>query len=220
MGFSICYAYSRKWRVKHNVTKTKVMVFGESKGRLRNQDNRREWLLGLCPILQVDSYKHLGIVLPTRGRHSDKIDEACRRGKGSFMSLVGVGVRPIGLNPLTSSNLLKLIVYPRSLYGCELWNSLADKATCMLGMVRMQALISRYKVSFFRRLLALPAGFVIKQILIIRFTQHLFQPVPKSRGFVADIVNHAQLYNLPQLISTDVLHGNFPDKHTWEDLVT
>ena len=243
----IVYAYSRKWRFKHNVTKTKIMVFGESKRCFRNQDNRRVWLLGPCPISQVDSYKHLGIVLQTRGSHCDKIDEACRRGKGSFMSLAGVGVRPNGLNPLTSSNLLKLIVYPRSLYGCELWNHLtenqllqlermqrfcikliqgfpkrtrSDKATCMLGMVRMQALISRYKFTFFRQLLALPAGFVVKQILIIRFTQHLFQPVAKSRGFMPDIFSLAQLYNLPQLISSDVLHGNIPDKCTWEDLVT
>ena len=91
----------------------------------------------------------------------------------------------------------------------------------MLGMVRMQASINRYKFSFFRQLLALPAGFVVKQILIIRFTQHLLQPVAKSQGFMPDIFNLAQLYNLPQLISTDVfLHGNIPDKCTWEDLVT
>ena len=35
-----------------------------------------------------------------------------------------------------------------------------------------------------------------------------------------DIFSLAQLYNLPQLISSDVLHGNIPDKCTWEDLVT
>ena len=35
-----------------------------------------------------------------------------------------------------------------------------------------------------------------------------------------DIFNLAQLYNLPQLISSDVLHGNIPDKCTLEDLVT
>ena len=90
----------------------------------------------------------------------------------------------------------------------------------MLGMVRMQASINRYKFSFFRQLLALPAGFVVKQILIIHFTQHLLQPVVKRQCFMPDIFNLAQLYNLPQLISTDVLHGNIPDKCTWEDLVT
>ena len=132
----IVYAYSRKWHFKHNVTKTKIMVFGESKRCFRNQDNRREWFLGPCPISQVDSYKHLGIVLQTRGSHCDIIDEACRRGKGPFMSLVGVGVRPNELNPLTSSNLLKLIVYPRSLYGCEIWNHLTENQ--MLLLERMQ----------------------------------------------------------------------------------
>ena len=104
--------------------------------KVRNQDNRREWFLGPCPISQVDSYKHLGIVLQTRGSHCDKIDEACRRGKGSFMSLIGVGVRPNELNPLTSSNLLKLIVYPRSLYGCELWNHSTESQ--LLQLERMQ----------------------------------------------------------------------------------
>ena len=131
------------------------------------------------------NWGHLGIVLCASGSHVDKIAEACRKGKASFMSLVGAGVLPNDLNPLTCANLLKVIVFPRSLYGCELWSQLSnqlvlqlermqrfclkiaqgfgkltrsDKAVGMIGMPRIQAYITRQKFHLFRRFCMLPAG--------------------------------------------------------------
>ena len=131
----IVYKYSCNWRFMHNVTKTKIMVFGESKGHFQKLSPSRQWYLGKSAISQVCSYKHLGINVSSTGCSNDKISEASRKCKASFMSLVGAGVRPNGLNPLTCSKLLKVIVLPRCLYGCELWHQLPK--SCSLQLERM-----------------------------------------------------------------------------------
>ncbi len=38
--------------------------------------------------------------------------------------MLTLGVRPLGLNPLTSASLYRKIIMPTVLYGCELWNHL------------------------------------------------------------------------------------------------
>ena len=153
--------------------------------------------MGRSCISQVCSYKHLGILLSTTGNSRDKVQEACKKGKASFMSLAGAGVRPHGLNPITCSKLFKLIVLPRSLYGCELWNQLpqfciqqlermqrfcakiaqgfsrrvrSDKVNGMLGLIKIQAFIDKLKLSFFRRLCLMSGNLIAKQIFTFRLT--------------------------------------------------
>ena len=62
--------------------------------------------------------------------------EASRKGKASFMSLLGPGVRPNGLNLAKCISLYNVIVIPRALFGCKVWNQL--KSQDILILERMQ----------------------------------------------------------------------------------
>ena len=163
------------------------------------------------------------------------------------MSLVGAGVRPKGLNLLTCSKLLKVIVLPRCLYGCELWNQLpkscslqlegmlrfcckviqgfskqvrSDKVTSMLGLPSIQAVIDKLKLCFFRRLRLLPGNLVVKQIFTMLVVQHCLNPHIHNRGFISDIFTLKSKYNLSNLISFNAFLDQISfDKHTWEGTV-
>ena len=163
------------------------------------------------------------------------------------MSLAGAGVRPNGLNPLTCANLLKVIVLPRSLYGCELWSQLSnqlvvqlermqrfclkiaqgfgkltrsDKAIGMIGMPRIQAYITRQKFHPFRRFCLLPAGHTVKKIFSLHLVQHILQPTSVDRGFIPDLLYLARRYNLTDLVWMDLMKGNISDKTAWDELIT
>jgi len=73
----------------------------------------------------VDQYTHLGITcdkyLPTHLL----IQEACRRLRGTFLSICNSGIHPENLNPLTSRTIYKSVVIPKALYGCEMWSILS-----------------------------------------------------------------------------------------------
>jgi hypothetical protein len=202
--------------------------------------------LGSSVVEQVCCSKHLGLIISTTGDNKASVQEACKKGKGSFMSLAGTGVRPNGLNPLTCSKLLKLVVYPKALFGCELWNQLSpacveqlermqrfclkiaqtftkrtrsDKVLCMLGMPRIQANIMKLKLSFFRRLCLLPDSIVAKQVFVIRFAQHVFNPISSRKGFMADIMAIRQELNLGEIICSSILEGIITDKCMWEETI-
>ena len=64
---NIVYKYSLKWRFQLDVSKTKIMVFGESKSAFNKRKCTRQWHLGTVSISQVYSYKHLGKVLCASG---------------------------------------------------------------------------------------------------------------------------------------------------------
>ena len=189
------------------------------------------------------SYKHLGIILSTTGNSRDKVQEACKKGKASFMSLAGAGVRPHGLNPITCSKLFKLIVLPRSLYGCELWNQLpqfciqqlermqrfcakiaqgfsrrvrSDKVNGMLGLIQIQAFIDKLKLSFFRRLCLMSGNLIAKQIFTFRLSQHVLSPNSAHRGLIPDILTICNKYDLSNLFPMSVISSHIPDKSVWD----
>ena len=82
--------------------------------------------MGQQQIEIVDQYTHLGITcdkyLPTHLL----IQEACRRLRGTFLSICNSGIHPENLNPLTSRTIYKSVVIPKALYGCEMWSILSN----------------------------------------------------------------------------------------------
>ena len=53
--------YARKWRYQLNPSKTKIMVFGESKRRQQQLNQERKWYLNGKEVEIVSSEKHVGI---------------------------------------------------------------------------------------------------------------------------------------------------------------
>jgi len=74
----------------------------------------------------VDQYTHLGITCDKYLSTQLLIQEACRRLRGTFLSICNIGIQPENLNPLTSRTIYKYVVIPKALYGCEMWSNLSN----------------------------------------------------------------------------------------------
>ena len=105
---NICYDYSRKWRYTLNPTKTVVTVFGESSSRFSKMKSKRKWFLG--SIYEQPWYKHVGILRYANQRSVERTLISCRKLRGTFISIVGVGLHPQSMNPLTGRKIYERIV--------------------------------------------------------------------------------------------------------------
>ena len=120
----ICYEYSIKWRYTLNPNKTVITVFKNSGKRPSKSERRRTWSLGDNTISEQAWYKHVGILLYSNLRTVERTLTACRKLRGTFVSIVGVGLHPHSMNPITGRKIYERIVLPSALYGCELWSDL------------------------------------------------------------------------------------------------
>ena len=109
----------RKWRFTFNVTETEAIVFGESSLAKINSKKRRTWVLNNKPIEEKDSCEHVGINLTGDFSSSARTKEVVRKGKEVVFSLINVGARPSGLNPLCAVELWETVGLPKMLYGSE-----------------------------------------------------------------------------------------------------
>ena len=196
---NIVEEYAFKWRYEINATKSKVLVFG-GRRKQQNYPNETTWKLNGKSILASTQEKHVGILLNTNLKSHDRTKEACRKGRNSLMSLLAIGTKGIGLNPINSATLLKSIVLPRSLYGAELWNNLSgneitvlermlcfcckiiqnldkrcrsDMCRSMLGFYQMKGQIDLRKLLFLGRIVWLPDRAMPKKIFKQRVLQFL-----------------------------------------------
>ncbi len=85
-----------------------------------------KFTLGAADIVVDDHAVHLGIRQNSNNEYKERINERCQKGLNAFYAMVGLGVKPAGLNPLTSTKLYKKIIVPTTLYGCELWNDVTQ----------------------------------------------------------------------------------------------
>ena len=118
----IAYNYANKWRFTFNADKSCVLQF-RTKG-----SEQLSWSMGKSRVSCKQSYNHLGIIINQNCKLSDRINEACNKGRRSYFALSDLGTQ--FLNPMTLSHLYKTIVLPSALYGCELWSNISstDKA--------------------------------------------------------------------------------------------
>ncbi len=219
---NICYSYSTDWRFKYNPNKSMIVVFGESPVQKQKQRQHRQWFLGDTRIQEADEAKHVGIVLKSNMCNTGNIDKACRVGRGTFLGLLGAGVRPNGLNPITSKHIYNSAVLPKMLYGCELWGQIGASnmlklerthrfclkliqgfspgvhtiaVTNLMGMTNMEAIVDRNKLLFLGGLCRLPDGAVSKDILIHKLSMKE-NDSNKGAGFVNDICNLLEKYEI------------------------
>ena len=212
----ISYQYGSRWRSTYNSTKSKVIVYGESKWKKQIQQKQRKWFLGHEIVHEYSSVKHVGILLNSTGSINERIDAACTKSRGAFMSLCGAGVRPKALNPLTGANLYKAIVLPRALYGCELWHDMSkdniqklekshrlnnkltqglatrvrsDMVTSLLGQLPLEFWVDRAKLLFLCGLCNMPGSYASKEIFQTKLHLYMINEQFVKKGFVNDIIN-------------------------------
>ncbi len=157
--------------------------------------------------------------------------------------MVGLGVKPAGLNPLTSTKLYKKIIVPTTLYGCELWNDVtqsdintitrhqhkivkkiqgfpvrtrSDICESMLGLQRLSAEIDKRKLVFLHKIMSLQSTSVSRNIFFRKLFWFLSGSPAVSRGFIPDVCNLLCRYRLTHILQ---LHVNLPSKYVWKHQV-
>ena len=131
--------YAHLWRYRFNLSKSSVLVFGEtSVSRKKNRITRKWWLSG-DSIPECDTQHHLGVLRSVSPSSALRTAERCSSGRSAFFALNGIGSRFGCLHPSTSLRLYTVYCIPILLYGCELW-SLTGTELTMLERVHRKVL--------------------------------------------------------------------------------
>lgn len=240
---NVCVDYFQKWRSSLNVRKCLILVYGESLATWKKLSQLRVWKAGDEIIKESRNATHVGVELDVNFSPSKCIEKACNKGRGALLSLAGTGVRPKGLNPLTSANLYKQAVVPCSLYGSELWSNMSkcdkhkleimhrfcikviqdlpprtrtDMAQSLIGVPGLEEFIDRRKLIFIRQLTELPSECVAKEIFLLRLCQYKVGHI-SMKGCIPDLVRVLDKYQLAEYIIQ--YHNNatkFPSKEQWK----
>ena len=184
----IVYQYCQHWNVSINVDNSSVTVF--TNRRLQPPANIS---YGDYPIVQTDSFVHLGILYSFNLKNKDRISQRLQKSKNAKFSMSAQGVHAQGVNPLVSANLYYKVIVPIALYGSELWSDLtnadvtafsrfqhkavkqlqglpistrSDMAELMVGLNRLSSIVESRKRMFLHEIISLPAGSVSRELFI------------------------------------------------------
>ena len=240
---NICYNNSCKWHIEYQPPKCTVVVYNESESEYRRSN--RVWKLGEAVLEESTSYKHLGVHCDKFLSLDENITSASTKLKGTLLSLSNCGLHEDGLNPLTAKYLYKSIIFPKALYGCELWNNLSPKQLSMLELAHrfcakyIQSLPKRTntdfvmtlldyngivyeieyrKLIFFRQLCCLPTDYTVKDIFLHRLLNFDNQ-ISYQRGFIPDIHRILGKYSLLPVLQLFLENGSFMSKTSWKSLI-
>ena len=75
LRLSICYKYGIKWRYEFNHSKSRIVIFGESKSQHFKYMKNRVWLLGDTIVDELYEYKNLGALKNYMGSFSSNVED-------------------------------------------------------------------------------------------------------------------------------------------------
>ena len=235
----ICYRYANKWRYLYNPTKCAACILRPS--RSRGSRSPQAAYYGNSIVPETEAHRHLGITQSADGKQPSDVDAVKSVLKASFISITSRMTGPYGVNPSSAMKIYNACVLPRALFGCELWNSISyhdmqqletahrfclkraqnlpistrtDMVTSLLGATSLEVYIDLTKLSFLGLLCRVPAGHLVRQLLLHRFFQLRFCSKP-GLGFIPDIVRILHKYNLQQY-SWNIPEPNFPSRTSWK----
>ena len=73
-------------------------------------------------VIEQTVQRHVGILLSSTMKKTDRILLACKKLQTSFFTIIGSGMKPSITSPLTLLHLFHTVCMPRRLFGCELMN--------------------------------------------------------------------------------------------------
>lgn len=160
--------------------------------------------------------------------------------------MISLGVKPLGLNPLTSTSLYRKIIVPIVLYGCELWTDMrnseileierfqryivkriqglpirtrTDMCEPMLGLYPISCDILIRKLMFLYKLLSLPTDSISQLIFLRKLFLYMSDNDLVTRGFIPEICKILYDYNLHFILKSCSDASLLPSKYTWKHLV-
>ena len=229
----ICVQYSKRWKFKFSPVKSQVMKFMKHTMliNLRLDNN----IIPECKTL-----KHVGIIIENGFNSTERTITACRLIRSLNMSIIKQGIHPSVMNPIVCSKIILQLCYTKALYGCELWNNLAnneilllervhryvckyvqglpkltrtDKCTTLLVWTSIECYIDSKKLLFLGKLCNMPSRFLPKQIFITRLLLYLNNCTTISGGFIQDIIKIVRKYDMVSYVDncTTISGGFIPD---------
>ena len=206
----------------------------------------RTWYLYNKPIEQKQYCKHIGILLSGNFGGHKRAQELVNKGKEIIASSMSVCVRPGGLNPICAAEIWKSVGLPKMLYACHLWWNLSQ--TDMDDLERVNRLAARElnvyvrppnlkphlgvwgfglckvllnrNCSFCKNLLAHLLVLSTNNFLSSNYVVFFFnQVVGRNQGFVANIVEILQKYDLQHYLTMYMDTREFPQEFVWKRLV-
>ena len=89
------------WTGLLNPSKSVVLVFGEAVKTQKRLMYQRNWKLGTDSVHERTTHRHVGLILSTTANNTERTLQATKMIRNTFFSLVGSGLHPSNINPLT-----------------------------------------------------------------------------------------------------------------------
>ena len=237
----LCEHYSSSWAFNFSPSKSQVLHYGVNP---RNVSNKLTLYGDTIPL--VTSSKHVGILLESSLKSTNKTFNACRSLRSSVLSVINSGIHPSIVNPLTCSKIVQQLCYTKALYGCELWSSLtqsetemlershkfacktlqglpkrtrSDKCTSLLGWFSIECYIDKCKLLFFGRICRLKSNALPRRIMVTRLFEFKYRCTKTQLGFIPDVYRLAHKYDMTEHLVTFMDSGKFPSKKAWSAIV-
>ena len=211
------FLYSRMWRIIFSETKTKCMVFGETKYKNEINMCKRKWYMGTKSIEEVSHIIHVGNKLCSYNSTKERTDDVCKKGYTLLAGLTAIGMKSNMLSPTTSSTLWQKVCIPSILFSSEVWGKLNKTQTNkleqlqvhvakrvqglhwrthneiargMLGWFTVEGYINYKKLMFIHKLLSLSDENLCKTIFIAKADN------TDDNSITSDLINVCKHYDL------------------------
>lgn len=157
------------------------------------------WHLGPAIVSCNRSYNHLGIIINEKGKLSDRIQEACNKGRRSYIALSDLG-SPF-LNPRTLTHL-----------------QIKQMCESYFDVLPICAELDVRKLLFLGRLCRLNPKMLTKNIFLTRLFSYFHDLSTNQLRFIPDIMSILQSYDLTDHLWTFLDDVFFPENLPGEKL--
>ena len=188
--------------------------------------------------------KHVGVTLSSDLSCIERTVQACRTIRSLKMALLRSGAHVAVLNPVTSAQLVKTIIYTEALYGCELWilsktelllleraqryiaksiqglerRTRTDLCNGLLGGTSIEGYIDMKKLLYIGNICRLDNQLLPRRIFVTRLL--MFNANRQNQiGLIPEFMRILNKYNLTQHISSFVDTVEFVCKATWKLMI-
>ena len=207
----------------------------------------RNWKMGLIRIKECTTWENLGKVwcVEKSNKCSHIVDNSIAKVWRSCGTIMKAGGRELGLNPLVSLKLWKVIALPSMLYGCKLWRlsgkeikrlekaqnmiirimqglmpgSSGSACRGMLGMWDILSEIDKRKLFFLGMLINSSGTPVYKVMFHRRLIRWKWDFKSATTGFIPDIIHILRKYDLFCYMNNFIDNGEFPRRIQWKQIV-
>jgi len=116
----ILEVYCKKWQLKINPVKTKIIIFNKNKYEdISFQIDGQE-------LEKVRTYNYLGIKVSSTGRFTQTMKELTNKAKRAYFAMKSK-FSDFKINPKLFLKMFDILIKPISLYGCDIWGAFGNK---------------------------------------------------------------------------------------------